>query len=225
MKKYVKDAFPKLTDCDSNTALELRIDAGDMFAEDEFGISKHTSLGKVDEETRMAVAGGVQKMFDKYPALVGKLQPFSVGWTLSEGAYAESSNAGVVLSERAFENKEYLKQHLKADEEMGFHPKGCTSIESVVIHEYGHQIDDFFQKHFGDDLGGRDFSEYVIERVSERMGATPMELKTMVSKYALQGRRDREFLAEAFSEYMCSDSPGQVASEVGRVVEEFAKRI
>lgn len=221
---YVREAFPKLTDCDSNTAMELRIASGDLFETSEFD-TQYTSLGKMDNETRSAVANGVQKMFDKYPKLTGKLGAFSVGWTMNEGAYAESGAGGVKLSDRMFENRELITKCLEEDERRGFHPKGVKSIESVVTHEYGHQIDRFFNKRFEDELGGREFSEYVLGKVAEKMGMESSEIKKAVSEYSMQGKGDHEFLAEAFAEYMCSESPRPVAVEVGRIVKEFADRL
>lgn len=94
---------------------------------------------------------------------------------------------------------EFITQ-LLANEAEGYHPKGCHTPESVVYHELGHLLDDM--------CGLSDNAEFKTYYKSLTVG----DMNYGLSEYACTS--DKEFIAEAFSEYMCNPTPRPIASKV-----------
>ena len=105
----------------------------------------------------------------------------------------------LLLDKNDFDGYAYLQvvSDLRANEVSGFHPKGCNSVEFVVYHELGHLIDD---------MCGFYTSEPFNRFYS---GLTTADIKFGLSGYALES--PKEFIAEAFAEYMCNPSPRPIA--------------
>lgn len=229
MSQAAKSAFPKLTDCSDNFELELRMNSGDLFRADDIN---HFSLDGISDETGKHVGTAVQKMMDKYPALIGKLGCFTAG-AMETNAFAASfgtdtlEGSQVVLNTRYFGQPEKMNERLKASVERKFHPEGTGTIAGVVTHEYGHQIDDYLTSCFKEQLGGKTMSQHVLARISQETGKSEAEVLRSVSEYSENNNAERgvEFFAEAFSEYMCSPSPRSTAVAVGKIIEEFIGRM
>ena len=113
----------------------------------------------------------------------------------------------VLLDKNDYEGYAYLDviSNMRESEAMGFHPKGCNTPESVVYHELGHLIDNMcnlsesyeFKSYY------KTLSRYDIEKG--------------LSQYALEN--DKEFIAEAFAEYMSNPKPRLIAMKVGELLD------
>lgn len=117
---------------------------------------------------------------------------------------------GIVLDEEEFGSPmrlARLKYMWEANESSGFHPKGCASLSSIVYHEFGHVVDHLI----GFAFSGKFVNYYKNLSVEDR--------RTGVSEYACTNLE--EFVAEAFSEYYCSPSPREIASDVGDMIDEL----
>lgn len=137
------------------------------------------------------------------------------GAMLASYATANGIFAALLLDNEEFEGSAYTSAlaELKRNEEIGFHPKGCADLDSVIYHELGHALDNL--------LDFAESSEFhsLYDRLS------PAQIQYGLSEYALES--PREFIAEAISEYLNSPSPREIASRVGELAlaryERYAK--
>ena len=132
---------------------------------------------------------------------------------ISADIWAQSSRqkraAGITISDK-HTGQSFLNS-LKRNVESKFHPEGCDTVRSVLDHEIGHQIDDLL------DL----WDSPEIAKLYRSM--TNDEMTQALSEYAWNNSNPietREFVAEAWSEYMNNPSPRPVAKQVGEIIEE-----
>lgn len=118
----------------------------------------------------------------------------------------------VLINNGSFEGYDYIKttNNVRYSERIGFHPKGCDVIESVIFHEVGHMLDYTCQV-----TKGELFSSF-YEGISDE------EVKEGLSEYALCSAE--EFFAEAVAEFYCSSSPRKIAAETVKILDEMYKR-
>ena len=104
-----------------------------------------------------------------------------------------------------------MLDNLKQDVLHKFHPVGCDTIRSILDHEIGHQLDDL--------LGISTSPE--IKKMYHSM--IPSEMTDKLSTYSWRNSnpiKEREFVAEAWSEYMNNPEPRETAKKVGEFIEE-----
>ena len=106
----------------------------------------------------------------------------------------------LLLDKNDFDGYAYLQviSDLRANEVNGFHPQGCNSVEFVVYHELGHLLDDMCNFYTSDAF------------TSFYSTLTAIDIATGLSGYALES--PKEFIAEAFAEYMCNPTPRPIAT-------------
>ncbi|AGB02529.1 hypothetical protein [Methanoregula formicica] len=107
---------------------------------------------------------------------------------------------------------EKLKATLQRNIDIGFHPKGCNTIKSLVDHEFGHALDDLY--------GFSDMDE-VIDRYKTLCKQGQDKAKEALSVYAMKNKK--EFIAEAWSEYLNNPNPRPIAKDIGRMMEQKIK--
>lgn len=136
---------------------------------------------------------------------------------ITANTYAQSSRTsivrGVTISDKW--QGQYLLDNLKQDVLHKFHPQGCDTIRSILDHEIGHQLDDL--------LGISSSTE--IKTLYHSM--SHFELTEDLSTYAWRNSnpiKEREFVAEAWSEYTNNPEPREVAKKVGEFIEEKYKK-
>ena len=132
---------------------------------------------------------------------------------ISSHTYAQSCKTGkikgVTISNR-WQGKKFLDS-IKEDVVFKFHPQGCDTIRSILDHEIGHQIDDML------DLWDN------VEIAKLYRSLTPGEMTNNLSRYAWDNSnpiKEREFVAEAWSEYVNNPEPREIARKVGKIIEE-----
>ena len=173
--------------------------AFDMMAEKTPGIANKVSLLSVDETTG-----------DNY----GTCSPYgAVSLNMKEFSKAEDVNRAFGWFHPAIKSKDPLAGKM-----------------SVVAHESGHALDFWLASEFpefaegvyyaGDkDYKGRymlSVAPKIIKHAAKKLGITVTELKENISQYAC--KNSIETLAEAYSEFVISDTPRPEATEIGRLI-------
>lgn len=137
---------------------------------------------------------------------------------ISSHTYAQSCKTGkikgVTISNR-WQGQKFLDS-IKEDVVFKFHPQGCDTVRSILDHEIGHQIDDML------DL----WDNVEIARLFKSM--TPGEMTNKLSRYAWDNSNrmtEREFVAEAWAEYVNNPEPREVARKVGEIIEEEYRKL
>lgn len=105
----------------------------------------------------------------------------------------------IILDESDFSGFRYVRlcSRLKIHEARGCVPKNCGSPEYVIYHEIGHMLDYVYMIN-----DSKTFLKYYS-------GLSNEQISSKVSTYATTS--SREFIAECFSEYACSDEPREIA--------------
>ena len=94
----------------------------------------------------------------------------------------------------------------------------------VFVHEFGHSIDHlltrkgniFDPKYIGKDATA---STVIKKSVFKKLGISDGDVSSGLSSYATMN--DREFVAEAFAEYVTSPTPRPIAVAVGEEIEKM----
>lgn len=230
MTKKAIEKYKNVGDCDTPTALEARLRGDDFFVAGDW-TSAAMAYHTLDPATVKGIGHAFDVIKEKFPEMKGMLQPMLVNDSVSSNAYAHCeitsyNPAQVVLSRSQFKNGSKVMELLKNDVKSGFHPRGTANFESVVTHEYGHAIDDVLSKKYKEELGGRPFRLYVLDRIRlNHPHEDGTGIMRKVSAYAVNNKSEygMEFLAEALAEYCCAKKPRPIAMEVGQIVTEFMK--
>lgn len=127
---------------------------------------------------------------------------YAISHANGTGIYSDLN--GITVNNFNAKNAERMAKSLRSDVTMGYHPIGCDTIKSVVDHELGHQVDRMIG--LADDA---DFLKYYNS-------LTPDEIQKGLSRYALTNKR--EFIAEAWSEYVNNPRPRAIAKKVGELL-------
>lgn len=115
----------------------------------------------------------------------------------------------LMLDEEDFGGSGY--QRTRRDLAFGHdHPKGCEDPISIVYHELGHLLD--YLCDVNEDPSFRGYYN----------GFSKDRIKRDLSDYAATNAY--EFFAEAFTEYMCSNNPREIACRVGIYLEDKYKK-
>lgn len=104
------------------------------------------------------------------------------------------------------ENIASLEDKLKSAVKSGWYPLNTENILSTLTHEYGHLILDTLEMTDKDDLLLRYFNKLSKE-----------EIASGLSRYAATNYR--EFVAEAFKEYIHNPNPRKIAKNVGHAID------
>lgn len=156
-----------------------------------------------DTETAKHVVSAYQRIFDRFPQLIGKFPAPNVGMTNSN-AYANcatSTTGQITLNKSKFGNWNSLLRAYASDVAKGFHPEGTTA-ESLITHEFGHAIDGWLARSglVKTDTGYA--SSTMIKRAFDKSGMSTSTVGWKVSSYAK--KNDRECFAECFAQGMYS---------------------
>lgn len=116
--------------------------------------------------------------------------------------------AGIFVN-NAWADYDKMTQSLINDVKSGFHPVGCDTVKSVFDHEMGHQLD--YALGLNKD---KDLMTYYRSLTNE-------DIRAGLSKYAT--KNEKEFIAEAYAEYLNNPEPRPIAQTVGQIIEERAK--
>ena len=225
--KEIRDSFSSYDECETTQDIADRLSGGGFFRD-----GKEADLEGVDLETARTAAKRLEKMFDDFPALKGRLGELTVdreGALRSRfggAAYAGSERDGsVFLNPDKWGNPDALQKDIDEDVLKKFHPPGTTAT-SLIMHEYTHQIDDLLTKKLSQLTGGMwssgKLSEVIKYEVQKRLDIWGAEIEDGVSGYATHD--PQEWLAEACSEFFTSKNPRPIAQETGKVLTEYLQK-
>ena len=166
-----------------------------------------------DTETAKHVVSAYQRIFDRFPQLMGKFPAPNVGMTNSN-AYANcatSTTGQITLNKSKFGNWDALMRAYASDVAKGFHPEGTTA-ESLITHEFGHAIDGWLARSglVKTDTGYA--SSTMVEKAFDKSGMSTSTVGWKVSSYAK--KNDRECFAECFAQGMYSKDPCSLTNEL-----------
>jgi hypothetical protein len=171
-------------------------------------------------ESQELIANAVEKCVEKCPQLVGYTTKIEYKAEMGDALASSKSLTGKINISNAFKDFEKLKADYEYNVKIGFYPEG-TSVENIIIHELGHQIDGLMTKQ---GLYDATINQYGIIRTSQRVQKEVLE-KLGYFEYAQQQRqywydkgyrkRDlaemmeaekREFIQDNLSEYASTNS-------------------
>ena len=204
---------------------QRRIYEKDYFATKGMGKGYSVDLDGLDEKSMLDVETALDSVFGKFPGLKNKFAGISVVDDLPEGAMAACGRSvgEVSLSKSYFGKNSKISAAWQRCVESGLHPRG-TSSYSAIVHEFGHSVDhlitrmgDMFDpKYIGKDATA---STAIRKSVYKKLGISDGDVASGLSSYATMN--DKEFVAEAFAEYVTSPTPRPIAVAVGEEIEKM----
>lgn len=193
----------------------------------EWRSDSEIKLSGCDLESAKATYEAYEKFYKKYPHMIGKLTAPTTS-VLAPHVDANCTmgfgNEAVTLNVRSFGDFTKFSKRLVERERNGWHPKGCNTPMSLVMHELGHAMDGYlsYSKHvYGVTGKGKSgwLSNKIRPVVMKSSGLKIGDISREVSQYGTTN--PQEWFAECFAEYMCSDNPRKVASEFGRLLDKI----
>jgi len=152
------------------------------------GISEETARKYADSQAKKYVA-----KFKASPRTVAEYMHSTAGWKTN----------GITINEKV-KNLDILKNVVKRDIEAGWSPKMLPNPGSVIDHEMGHLLDDIYKV-----SESPEFKDLVKDLTYEKAASG-------LSRYGAGS--PREFVAEAWSEYMNSSEPRDLAKSLGELI-------
>lgn len=195
-----------------------------------FDTNKMISLAGVDLECAKSIYKSYDKLFSKYPKMIGKLSSVNSD-VLKVGTIAQC-NVGfglgpITVNKRYYRDANTLRYFHQDAVNNAFAPAG-TTWHSYMMHEIGHAVDDYFTNTL--QLAGmknskipKDVSSAMRPKVMRACNMKISDIGTEVSGYATKNHH--EWFAECFAEYMDSENPRAVATEFGKQLEELMKKV
>jgi hypothetical protein len=141
---------------------------------------------------------------------------------LRDDRYAEFRKISVemVLNSNFFKFPVVLREALEEDVKTGWHPKHTGKISSVLIHEFGHGLEDYWKKslHFSYSPVVREDGTGEMSRFTNRIfSKLQSSIDTNLSAYAL--KNDHEAFSEAFAEMILGGAESHPATiEMDRLI-------
>lgn len=183
----------------------------------------YLSVGSMPSDYKAAqiCARSILRIMGRYPALKGAFDEFTAKNLNNEKTYAQCygwEGGKVEVNTQHFNDAAKFHSKYDIDVKLKFHPEG-TDEEAVVTHEYGHAINGLLNQKLQDaGFQNLDFADYLYYDVCGLNDKTsPKKIKDNLSEYGTHN--SREFMAEAFAEYVHSPRPRPIALAVGREIE------
>ena len=168
---------------------------------------EHFKKAKIDDKAAEEMAKKQATSFLRRYVSIGKYELAS-SWSPS-GEYSDFRGVCINSKNKVFKTLESANASLKINVGSKFHPLGCDTVESVLDHEIGHQLDSL--------LGVGKMPE--IQKLFD--SRTTDQITDELSKYAWKnGNHNRysEMIAEAWSEYCNNPQPRPIAQKVGETI-------
>ena len=193
------------------------------------------SIGAMNDDVRRQTVDTVKKVVEKYPMAKEAITRIQVGDVLSPDtmdldyfkehpktmAYYNRDNGALCLNPALY-NKKSARAKDIADiyqntVDKGFHPQG-TGFNAIIVHEMAHAIDNYYSQ-----TSKANYAFEVKREVSYYMSKAKKDFSvdaqvSGLSEYATFNVA--EFFAEAIAEYVCSPNPREIATMVGKSVDQ-----
>lgn len=118
---------------------------------------------------------------------------------------------GLGINKIRFNKKDWPEMRdraFKHNVETKYHPEGTASLKASGDHEIGHQLDE---------LLGLNRDQEIVDLWSDFSQQAPRFKRETLSAYATTNIK--EFIAEAWSEYLNNPTPRQLSAKVGAIIE------
>lgn len=175
-----------------------------------------TYLQGTDLETAQHIVSSYQRIFDRYPQLVGKFPSPKIAATTNSNAYAScktSTTGEITLNRTKWNDWLSLSKAYNRDVRMGFHPEGTTA-DSILFHEFGHALDGYLARSGLVSSTTEYASSKLREDALDKSGMSESAIGWRISSYAT--KNDRECFAECFAQGMDSSEPSSLTQELMR---------
>lgn len=185
----------------------------------------YVDIRGMNEEAANSLMSGTKKAFEKCPFLKDEVLGVEL-YSMDDDTYALYDKSTIYINSKKFavtkEQYEDCKQHYEKEVRVNFHPKG-TTVESVVIHELGHAVDDYLSRKVIDKKSpaSKDVSSRIQDKVLNSSANNGESVKSQLSGYAEYNHK--EFFAEAFSEAISSPNPRGMAQSVMKELDTYIK--
>lgn len=194
-------------------------------------------LSGCDPDLVVSASKAIHKVYKKFPDMSGFAQCLSADDGIREDRtmalyrhHEEDTGGELLINTRHFTKATKGKGY---SFDGSFHPLIKSSSpyyahDAVITHELGHTLDGFLcskhkeiaeeytEKVRGEECKGWSVANPILKQAAKNLGMSVTTLKQNVSAYAC--KNPRETLAEAFAEYMVSDTPRPAAAEIGRQI-------
>lgn len=221
-----KYGIPYVTEeVNSNNKYKTKEEVINKFS--ELGIkSEDISIDKFVEDnggmnTPNEIISTIEKTYNDYPELKGKIKGFAVLDSNKKSPYAAFDGTRNVLSYNGLMSQSGINKRAKGNYDKHF-AIDKPSVKYVVDHELGHMI--------ANDLIGIKGSRFIINDTKLNSIYTEFTNNTKKDKnYAANNLSTygtvsaHEFVAECWGEYRNSSNPRPIASKVGKLLENYIK--
>ena len=178
----------------------------------------------LDIEAAQRMVAAYQRIFDRYPQLIGQFPAPNVGLTSNSSAYASCSTGTtgqITLNKQKFGAWQNLVSAYAKDVRLGFHPEGTTA-ESILTHEFGHALDGWLVRSGRVHSDTQYASTVLIDRAFEESGMSRSSVGFKVSSYAK--KNDRECFAECFAQGMESEEKSSLTNALFKELDKLIGR-
>ena len=131
------------------------------------------------------------------------------------GSRLHPDNMGIRFNEK-FGTKSGLEEGMKRCVDTNYHPENCTTLKSVVDHEFGHVIDYAIRDK---EIKPDSYKDLIVYYHSLQKD----DIKKGLSRYATENFK--EFIAEGYSEYKNNPQPREMAQKIGTLLTQAYKEI
>ena len=227
-KEETLKRLPNYSSCKNASDVADRLSCFGYFKSGQRAID----FGNMSKKTAVSTAKAFEDFLKKNPCMIGNIDRVTIVDDRTAGTRTAYSLWGnhIGLNAKYYEDEKVLKENHDLAERTRLHPPNLP-VTSTIYHELTHQLDHYMTEKLYDQIEGyvpRCFSTLVMEEVCKKLKINEGKCKADVSLYALTGGDPyyhKEWLAEAYSEFLCSPSPRPIAKEVGRIVKKYMKLV
>jgi hypothetical protein len=177
-------------------------------------------LKDIPKEAKEEIYNSVNLVYNTIPETKGTIKSISVKNDLTQNiAQTYTMRGDIEVSGVWYGDVVNLKAHYEKLVKEGKFTKG-TDWRAALTHEIGHVIHGLLAKRYG--LTRNALCDEIQSKVLNKLNMTTDDISDNLSIY---GRTNsREFIAEAFAEYMHSNTPRQIAIETVKLIIEYLRR-
>lgn len=213
---------------------------GQNWFRSDMGTRLKADLTGVDLESAKSIASSYQRVFDRYPQLIGRFDPpdahpVNMGDSTYAWCYARGNGKVQVNPiEKKYGKWSNVVAAYERDVSSGWHPKGTTA-ESIIIHEIGHAVDGLlarerilggYTSNYEFRMASSSLKQTIMNRaykIDSNIRNTPYSISNNLSQYATEN--NKEWFAECFAEYLTSANPRTIATEFGKELERLLGKL
>lgn len=185
------------------------------------------SLEGIDLESAKQVYLKYEKTFEKYPVLKGRLASIKAKDKINALADCSMYDGQIRLNITNFRDHKRFDRLYESQIEYGHFPVN-TNWASTITHEIGHAIDGYLTYQteimgFNKDHTPKVASQILRRETMKELGLKIGETRKHLSGYATKNHK--EWMAEAFSEYIDSPNPRPVAKLLGEKLDRLMNEV